>query len=230
MDNKENYNLNDLNSINKNGASALNSSSSSPPNVSSSLSRSSSTCSLFNLGITSPSSPNHSTSPSLFNKQQQQQYKYQMANNNSYFNFPQKQQQQNNDVDWSVLENAEKFLQRDDSIWINKLNKELWWNMSKLTDMVLLEKASAAAAAVSQNQPRIPRKICGNSNSSNLQHRIQQQQQQQQHIYNNQPNSAKFLNQQQQQQQQLAFYQQQQQQRMFNQNNGRFFANSFGQA
>jgi hypothetical protein len=58
------------------------------------------------------------------------------------------------DIDWTVLENAQRFLLRDDSVWINKLNKEFWWNVNKLTDMVLIESfkmSAGGAASISPN-------------------------------------------------------------------------------
>ena len=231
MDNKENYNLNDKNGIITTSTT--------------SLSRSSSACSLFNVAVaaasssatTSPSSPS-STSPSLSSSASSQKYISSSINQNyssnavaapnSYFNYQPQQlikQQDSNEIDWSVLHNAEKFLQRDDSIWINKLNRELWWNLNKLTDMVIYDNLKALCknnmSAINQSASnaniRVPRKICGNSNM-NSQSKIQQQ------VYNqsqlNMNSNAKLIN------QQLAIYQQQQQQqRMFNQN-GRFYGNN----
>ncbi|CAF2987261.1 unnamed protein product [Rotaria sp. Silwood2] len=40
------------------------------------------------------------------------------------------------DVDWSVFENAERYLLRDDSAWITRLSKDFWWNLERISEMI----------------------------------------------------------------------------------------------
>ncbi|CAF0943209.1 unnamed protein product [Adineta steineri] len=40
------------------------------------------------------------------------------------------------DVDWSVFENADRYLLRDDSAWITRLSKDFWWNLERISEMV----------------------------------------------------------------------------------------------
>lgn len=40
------------------------------------------------------------------------------------------------DVDWSVFENAERYLLRDDSAWITRLSKDFWWNLERISEMM----------------------------------------------------------------------------------------------
>ncbi|CAF2462590.1 unnamed protein product [Rotaria sp. Silwood2] len=39
------------------------------------------------------------------------------------------------DVDWSVFENADRYLLRDDSAWITRLSKDFWWNLERISEM-----------------------------------------------------------------------------------------------
>jgi len=43
------------------------------------------------------------------------------------------------DVDWSVFENAERYLLRDDSAWITRLSKDFWWNLERISEMITSE-------------------------------------------------------------------------------------------
>ncbi|CAF0765460.1 unnamed protein product [Didymodactylos carnosus] len=43
------------------------------------------------------------------------------------------------DVDWTVFENADRYLLRDDNAWIARLGKEFWWNLECMTDMIITE-------------------------------------------------------------------------------------------
>jgi hypothetical protein len=47
------------------------------------------------------------------------------------------------DVDWSVFENAERYLLRDDSAWITRLSKDFWWNLERISEMITSEFTSA---------------------------------------------------------------------------------------
>lgn len=40
------------------------------------------------------------------------------------------------DIDWSVFENAERYLLRDDSAWITRLSKDFWWNLERISEMI----------------------------------------------------------------------------------------------
>lgn len=40
------------------------------------------------------------------------------------------------DVDWSVFENADRYLLRDDSAWITRLSKDFWWNLDRISEMI----------------------------------------------------------------------------------------------
>jgi len=39
------------------------------------------------------------------------------------------------DIDWSVFENADRYLLRDDSAWITRLSKDFWWNLERISEM-----------------------------------------------------------------------------------------------
>jgi len=43
------------------------------------------------------------------------------------------------DVDWSVFENAERYLLRDDSAWITRLSRDFWWNIDRMLEMITSE-------------------------------------------------------------------------------------------
>ncbi|CAF0871323.1 unnamed protein product [Didymodactylos carnosus] len=43
------------------------------------------------------------------------------------------------DVDWTVFENADRYLLRDDNAWIARLGKEFWWNLERMTEMIVTE-------------------------------------------------------------------------------------------
>ncbi|CAF1244625.1 unnamed protein product [Adineta steineri] len=47
------------------------------------------------------------------------------------------------DVDWSVFENAERYLLRDDSAWITRLSKDFWWNLDRISEMITYDIPSA---------------------------------------------------------------------------------------
>lgn len=48
------------------------------------------------------------------------------------------------DVDWSVFENAERYLLRDDSAWITRLSKDFWWNLERISELILSSDLSIA--------------------------------------------------------------------------------------
>lgn len=39
------------------------------------------------------------------------------------------------DVDWSVFENADRYLLRDDSVWITRLSEDFWWNLERISEL-----------------------------------------------------------------------------------------------
>jgi hypothetical protein len=60
------------------------------------------------------------------------------------------------DIDWSVFENAgrkineisieinlslriDRYLLRDDSVWITRLSKDFWWNLERISEMITTE-------------------------------------------------------------------------------------------
>jgi hypothetical protein len=62
----------------------------------------------------------------------------------------------NPDIDWSVFENAgrkineisieinlslriDRYLLRDDSVWITRLSKDFWWNLERISEMITTE-------------------------------------------------------------------------------------------
>lgn len=83
------------------------------------------------------------------------------------------------DVDWSVLENADRYLLRDDSAWITRLSNDFWWNLERISEMSTMElnfaqrvhRSNAVRKNVSQapvlspsmpmNNPSTTRKIVG---------------------------------------------------------------------
>jgi proteasome assembly chaperone (PAC2) family protein len=71
----------------------------------------------------------------------------------------------NNDIDWNVLENPSQYLLKDDSIWINKNNKEFYWNINKLTDLIIITRDNNNNN--NNSHFKIPRKIFSTSALSN---------------------------------------------------------------
>lgn len=47
------------------------------------------------------------------------------------------------DVDWSVFENADRYLLRDDSAWITRLSKDFWWNLERISELIASDVNSA---------------------------------------------------------------------------------------
>jgi hypothetical protein len=80
------------------------------------------------------------------------------------------------DVDWSVFENAERYLLRDDSAWITRLSKDFWWNLERISEMITSDYTPAQQMNTNGtfNRPSLP------IPKYNLPNQQQQQQQQQQ--------------------------------------------------
>ncbi|CAF1100403.1 unnamed protein product [Adineta ricciae] len=58
------------------------------------------------------------------------------------------------DVDWSVFENAERYLLRDDSAWITRLSKDFWWNLDRISEMITHDIPSAQQMNNRPNQQK----------------------------------------------------------------------------
>ena len=85
-----------------------------------------------NLKLNKPSEITKQTN--ITNEQLQQLLSMQFDLNSGYLN--------SNMIDWSILNNPERCLQnKDDLQWVGKLNKELWWNVNKLVEMVLMKNS-----------------------------------------------------------------------------------------
>ncbi|UJR37025.1 hypothetical protein I4U23_029732 [Adineta vaga] len=61
------------------------------------------------------------------------------------------------DIDWSVFENADRYLLRDDSAWITRLSKDFWWNLDRISELTikpiqLVEQLNAMKIAPQQQQ------------------------------------------------------------------------------
>ena len=115
-----------------------------------------------NLKLNKPSEITKQTN--ITNEQLQQLLSMQFDLNSGYLN--------SNMIDWSILNNPERCLQnKDDLQWVGKLNKELWWNVNKLVEMVLMKNSirieNQMQPVIVQNQ--IPlNNVNNNINNSNF--------------------------------------------------------------
>jgi len=57
------------------------------------------------------------------------------------------------DVDWSVFENADRYLLRDDSAWITRLSKDFWWNLDRISEMITSDVSMNSSRSVGGKFP-----------------------------------------------------------------------------
>jgi hypothetical protein len=64
------------------------------------------------------------------------------------------------DINWNVLQTVDKqLLSHDDIVWMSKLNKELCWNISKLTEIAIVNSSRLKQTNTGPLNPnRLPRK------------------------------------------------------------------------
>ena len=60
------------------------------------------------------------------------------------------------DVDWSVFENAERYLLRDDNVWITRLSKDFWWNLERISEMMTFDNNRSTAQGFPPKQQQQP--------------------------------------------------------------------------
>ncbi|CAF4241355.1 unnamed protein product [Rotaria socialis] len=58
------------------------------------------------------------------------------------------------DVDWSVLENADRYLLRDDSAWITRLSKDFWWNLERISEMAITDVSPTQQMNTTKQKPQ----------------------------------------------------------------------------
>ncbi|CAF3474624.1 unnamed protein product [Rotaria sp. Silwood1] len=68
------------------------------------------------------------------------------------------------DVDWSVFENADRYLLRDDSAWITRLSKDFWWNLERISEMT---KTNVNYSQQINSTKNIPQQVLSSSIQSN---------------------------------------------------------------
>ncbi|CAF1433707.1 unnamed protein product [Rotaria sordida] len=70
------------------------------------------------------------------------------------------------DVDWSVFENADRYLLRDDSAWITRLSRDFWWNLERISEMTTTTDVNHIQKINSTKH--IPQQISSSSSSMQL--------------------------------------------------------------